>query len=650
MKVLKSLLSAIAFSRAVVVLVAVIMFLSPALASGAAIWQWSQSFGSTTEDVASSVVADASGNVYVTGNFSGTVNFGGGNLASAGSWDIFLAKYDAAGAHQWSKRFGAGADDVGYVVTADGSGNVIVTGRFAGNVNFGGGNLPSAGGYDIFVAKYDASGTHQWSQRFGAGGDDAGFSVDVDGSGNVVVTGFFNGTVNFGGANLPSAGSEDIFVAKYDASGAHLWSQRFGSTGLDQGEEVAVDPLGNVVVSGPFNGTVNFGGSNLTSGGGIDIFLAKYDASGVHVWSKSFGAGGTDYPGRMGVDGAGNVAMTGAFSNTVDFGGGGLVSAGGRDIFIARYDASGAHLWSQGFGTPTNDAGKRIAVDAAGNMVVTGNFDNGTVNFGGSNLTSLGGSEIFLVRFKADGTHQWSYSFGGTNSDEGYGVAMGPAQALFLTGYFAGTANFGGSNHSSAGHLDIYLAKYLDQGAIPVLVSSFAATPRAQAVDVAWELWSDEALEGFTLYRRHGSSPARAIASGDAQVRGAYTDTSVEPGETYHYELFVRTMTGDEFRSPVASVTMPAVSASLGQNHPNPFNPTTSIEYTLAERAPVVVAIFDATGALVARLDEGMQDAGTHRTQWDGRDATGRVAASGVYFYGLEGVPQAGARKMVLLK
>jgi hypothetical protein len=650
MKVLESRLSAVAFSRPVVALAAAIMLLSPVLASGVAIHQWSQRFGSTSEDVGSSVAADASGNVFVTGNFSGTVNFGGGNLVSAGSWDIFLAKYDAAGVHQWSKRFGAGGADIGYVVAVDGSGNVFVTGRFAGTVNFGGVNLPSAGGFDIFLAKYDAAGVHQWSKRFGAGGDDAGFSVDVDGSGNPVVTGFFNGTVNFGGANLPSAGLEDIFVAKYDASGAHLWSQSFGSTGLDQGEEVGVDPSGNVVVSGPFNGTVNFGGSNLTSGGGMDIFLAKYDASGVHVWSKSFGAGGTDYPGRMAVDGGGNVAMTGAFSNTVDFGGGGLVSAGGRDIFIARYDASGAYLWSQGFGTPNNDAGKRIAVDAAGNMVVTGNFDNGIVNFGGSNLTSLGGSEIFLVRFKANGTHQWSYRFGGTDSDEGYGVAMGPAQALFLTGYFAGTASFGGSNHSSAGHLDIYLAKYIDEDAIPVLVSSFAATPRARAVDVAWELRSDEALDGFTLYRRHGASSTLAIASGDAQLRGAYTDTSVEPGETYHYELSVRTTAGGEFRSPVASVTMQSVSASLGQNHPNPFNPTTSIEYSLTERAPVVVSIFDATGALVARLDEGMRSAGTHRAQWDGRDASGRVAASGVYFYSLEGVPQAGARKMVLLK
>ena len=109
---------------------------------------------------------DGSGNVFVTGIFSGTVDFGGGNLVSAGSVDIFVAKYNANGVHQWSKRLGGTGGEIGQAVAVDGSGNVVVTGDFSGTVDFGGGNLVSAGSSDVFLAKYNASGVHQWSKRF----------------------------------------------------------------------------------------------------------------------------------------------------------------------------------------------------------------------------------------------------------------------------------------------------------------------------------------------------------------------------------------------------------------------------------------------------------------------------------------------------
>src|SRR5262245_54871701 len=130
--------------------------------------QWSQRFGAARFDGARSVVKDASGNVFITGYFSDTINFGGGDLHTGMFSDIFLAKFNAAGVHQWSRGFGDGQfNDVGLSVATDASGNVIVTGTFEGTVNFGGGNLTSAGSDDIFVAKFNAAGVHQWSQRFG---------------------------------------------------------------------------------------------------------------------------------------------------------------------------------------------------------------------------------------------------------------------------------------------------------------------------------------------------------------------------------------------------------------------------------------------------------------------------------------------------
>ncbi|MCH7548513.1 MAG: SBBP repeat-containing protein [Candidatus Krumholzibacteriota bacterium] len=201
---------------------------------------WSQRFGDANiQQQGRGVTVDSNGNVLVTGYFEGSVDFGGGPLASAGSEDIFVAKYDASGVHQWSQGFAVASAGRGHGVAVDASGNVAVAGRFAGTVDFGGGNLVSAGFEDIFVAKYDASGVHQWSQRFGGTGRDVGWAVAVDAPGNVVVTGRFLGTVDFGGGNLVSAGASDIFVAKYDASGVHQWSRRFGGTKFDKGQGVA---------------------------------------------------------------------------------------------------------------------------------------------------------------------------------------------------------------------------------------------------------------------------------------------------------------------------------------------------------------------------------------------------------------------------
>ncbi len=609
---------------------------------------WSQRFGGTTSEISYGVAVDGSGNVLVTGYFAGTVDFGGGNLVSAGGADIFVAKYDVSGAHLWSQRFGGTGFDYGYAVAVDGLGDVVVTGIFQGTVDFGGGNLGSAGGNDIFVAKYDASGAHLWSHRFGSTSSDQGNAVAVDGSGNVVVAGYFFGTVNFGGGNLVSAGIYDIFVAKYDAGGAHLWSRRFGGTSDDYGYGVAVDGSGNVVVTGYFAGTVDFGGGNLVSAGGADIFVAKYDVSGAHLWSHHFGGTGFDYGYAVAVDGSGNVVVTGYFVGTANFGGGNLGSAGSWDIFVAKYNASGAHQWSQRFGGTGVDYGDAVALDGSGNVVVTGYFA-GTVNFGGGDLMSAGSYDIFVAKYDASGAHLWSQRFGSMSTDYGFGIAMDGVGNVVVTGTFEGAVDFGGGNLVSVGAQDIFLAKYGEE-TVPVLISRFDATARPGGVDLTWELSSDEALEGFALYRGQGQAPSVVIATGDAQTTHSYMDTSVEAGKTYQYELMIRTLNGDEFRSPVATVTMPRAVITLAQNFPNPFNPQTTIEYTVSSLASVSIDIFDASGALVRRLDQGVREAGSYSAEWDGRDAANRSVGSGVYFYRLAGVKSAETRKMVLVK
>ncbi len=215
----------------------------------------------------------------------------------------------------------------------------------------------------------------------------------------MIVIGQFSGTVSFGGVSLTSAGQTDAFLAKYaGVNGAHVWSERLGGTGYDYGRSVAVDDTGDAFVTGYFNGTVDFGGAPLSSTGVEDIFLARYAGfDGAHQWSRAFGGIGTDIGRGIAIAGS-EIVLTGSFANAVDFGGGARASAGSYDVFLAKYDAAGgAHHWSQAFGGTSGDGANAVSVAGSGRVVVTGNFAN-VVDFGGGPATSNGGgSDIFVL-------------------------------------------------------------------------------------------------------------------------------------------------------------------------------------------------------------------------------------------------------------
>lgn len=189
---------------------------------------------------------------------------------------------------------------------------------------------------------------------------------------------------------------------------------------------------------------------------------------------------------------------------------------------------------------------------------------------------------------------------------------------------------------------------------LPLAVSfrRFEATTSDGAVQLRWELASDEPMSGFVLYRSEGtSSQSRAIADGAlTDDVGSYLDTSVKAGETYQYELLIRTMNGDEFRSPAVKVSLPELSLALHQNHPNPFNPQTTIAYDLPSTARVRLLVMDVSGKLVRTLVDETQAAGSRSVIWNGRDDNGNAVSSGVYFYVLDAGKERLTRKLVLLK
>jgi FlgD Ig-like domain len=423
---------------------------------------WSKRFGDANPQQGWSVATDAFGNVVLAGQFEGTINLGGGVLTSIGGNDIFLAKFDASGNHLWSHGFTDPNYDNSPSVAVDASGNVIMSGNFSGSIDFGGDPLNATGAdVDIFLVKFDPDGNHVWSYSFGDASTELSGSVAVDASGNIVWTGYFFQTVNFGGDVLTSTSVFDMYLVKFGPNGNHIWSESYGLTGSELSTHLKVDASGNVVVGGRFNGTVNFGGGVLTAAGGVDIYLVKFGSGGNHLWSHRFGDANTQLVGGLAFDTQGNVILSGGFMGGVNFGGSLLTSAGNYDVFIAKFESDGDHLWSYRFGDADVQTARDVSADAAGNVVMAGSFE-GTINFGGGALTASGSdfSDIFLVGFDSGGIHDWSEKFGDGALDYPGTMTLDRFGAVLLSGRFQGTINFGGSGLTSLGDDDVFLVKF----------------------------------------------------------------------------------------------------------------------------------------------------------------------------------------------
>ena len=419
---------------------------------------WGRVFGDAGAQAGFSVTSTPAGEVLLAGRFGGSVNFGGGALQSAGELDVFVAKLDASSGHLWSRQlFGDEPnEDRTPSIAADAAGGVVLTSGFTTSVDMGAGVVKSAGDSDILLAKYDAAGNHVWSKHFGDASSQIPRGIAVDPAGHTIVAGSFEGTVDFGGGPLTALGI-DVFVAKFDAAGGHVFSKRLGGALVDDASAVAVDASGNILLAGHFEGNVDFGGGPLTSAGGADIFVLKLNPSGAHVWSKAGGGDVTSFV-DLAAGPSGEVIAGGYSQAAVDFGGGPLVSAGSLDIFIAKLDANGGHAWSYRFGDAAAQLGLGVAVDAGGNAAITGRF-KGAADFGLGPLVSAGGDDVFVAKLAPSGSPLWSQRYGEMLGQNGRDVAFDAAGYVLITGWMSGTADFGSGPLLGAGGTDVLLAR-----------------------------------------------------------------------------------------------------------------------------------------------------------------------------------------------
>jgi len=559
--------------------------------------------------------------------------------------------------YEWAKGIGGTGDQNSMDMATDRHGNVYLIGNLQGNnIDFDPGSgvalLSSAGGTDIFFAKYDSSGNWLWAKSIGGSNEDVGARIAVDNSGSVYITGWFqSANVDFDpgpGSNiLSTAGLTDIYFGKYDTEGNHLWAYSIGSSFYEGGHDITIDNAGHLYITGYFNGTnvdfdpgagTAFLSSQANSG---DVFIAKYHDDGTYVWAIECSGPAYEVGNGVATDDAGNVCITGGFRGAVDFdpGNGNALqsSAGGYDIFFAKYDSSGNYLWAHSAGSTGDDIGADIVMDGTGNSIICSRFNGTDVDFdpgvGTSFLTSNGGFDIAIAKYDTGGNYLRAIQTGGPQDDYSFKIIADDEGNIYHTGSFRGTnVDFdpgpGAAYLNSAGNEDIYFASYDPDGNY---------------------LWA-ERLGG------QNSDFGNSIALAGLQrvcITGGFMGTNVDfdpgPGTAFlnsaggtdiFYARYSQDLTGIE--DPDGETSMNII---LEQAYPNPASLRISIGFSLLEEEHITVKISNLFGNEIKMIMNEVKKPGRYLVEMDVSDL-----AAGIYFYSISSDDEVITGKMVVVK
>ncbi|MBX2890242.1 MAG: SBBP repeat-containing protein [Saprospiraceae bacterium] len=552
----------------------------------------------------------------------------------------------------WARNIGGTAGEEGRSIGVDSWGNVYTVGTFSGNADFDPGtgvfNLVSAGMGDIFISKLDAAGNFVWAKQMGGSSNDYGNAIAVDALGNVYTAGQFSGTVDFdpGAGVFNLIGTNDVFVSKLDASGNFVWAKQFGGSGIADGFAIAIDVSGNVYTAGRFSGTADFdpgpGTASLTSLGNEDAFISKLDASGNFAWVKHLsGAGPYGSVFSITFDGSGDMYAAGWFEGTVDFDPGAgafnLTSVGSTDIFVLKLDAAGNFLWAKQMGGASKDVAYSIVTDASGSVYTTGIF-SGTADFDP-------GVGVYTLA-----------SVGGLGVDDIF------ISKLDAAGNFVWAKGMGGPSAFDKG-LSLAIAPLGGVYATGSFYSTVDFDPGPGVFNLTSNALSEDIFvtkldaAGNFIRVKHLSGPSAERsyslvidASGCIYSTGYFFGTvDFDPSANAFpltafgtADIFVHKMCPCYLVSS-EEVQKPVVSSSRA--YPNPFSFSTTIEYHLSDAAYVRLSVFNLLGQEVALLTDEKQIAGEHRIVFDAGDLP-----SGAYFYSLRVGGFREVKKLVLVK
>lgn len=481
--------------------------------------------------------------------------------------------------------------DRGMRITTDNTGNVITTGYFGGSADFDAGTgsallTPSGFSEDVYIAKYDAAFNYTWAVKFGTSGSDFPYALATDASNNIIIGGDI------------SLNNRDGFVNKYDTNGNLIWSVTIGGVNKDVVYGVKTDAANSVYVTGYFSNTVDFDPSastfNLTSNGGRDIFLAKYDSAGTFAWAFNVGGpistayeeGGQD----IAINGT-NIYLTGNFEGVADFDpsvtSNTLTSNGSLDIFVAKYDTAGNYIWAFNAGSANkHDYAYGIGVDASENVYITGGFEE-TVDFDPSASTaalvsaSVMAQDIYVAKYNSSGVYQWAFQAGGNTSvdDHAFDIDVTPTGDIYICGEVWGPADFdpsAGVTNITTSNDQIFFAKYTTAGNF-VWVFEIGATGSSGSAD-----------NGFGV---HVASSGTLFVTGDFSGTADFDPSAATANLT--------SSGGDAFVAAYSTAIFTGINSAEAEDvsikvFPNPF----ALETTITTNAYLINATLTLYNAI----------------------------------------------------
>lgn len=441
---------------------------------------WASYYGGSSLEYGFSMSTDTFGNVYIAGptaSTSGIASGGFQNTYGGGSYDAFLAKFDAAGNRLWATYYGGTSVDMGHAITNDQAGNVYLTGKTssASGISFNGFQNTNGGGlYDAFLVKFDSSGNRLWATYYGGTLDDRGNAVAVDALGNVYLCGQTSSTSNIssgGFQNVYGGGVSDAFLVKFDSLGNRIWSTYYGGASDDKAWDLSCDALGDIHILGTtssISAIAFIGFQNMFGGGTTDAFLVKFSSLGSRIWATYYGGSGEDQGASVSNDNSGNTYIVGYTDSQASIASGGFQTAFGGglyDAFLVKLDLSGNRLWATYYGNTGEDYGLGVATDSDNNVYLAGDAV-GNIGFssgGFQNTFGGGASDAFLAKFDSIGNRLCATYYGGTGDDYGVSVCIDNLGNVYLSGSTtsnSGISSNGFQNTFGGGASDAFLTKF----------------------------------------------------------------------------------------------------------------------------------------------------------------------------------------------
>ncbi|HEX8350038.1 MAG TPA: T9SS type A sorting domain-containing protein [Hymenobacter sp.] len=514
--------------RCVGVLWALLCFGLAAQAQPTPTWSSVTRLGTSTLST-SAVVIDAAGNSYEVGTFSDAIEVGRTRLNSQGGLDAYLAKYTPAGALAWVRQLGAEDNDVAMDVALDAAGNVYVSGSFVHTIALGNKVVLEDGtgpfyGQKAFVIRYSPQGAPEWAQQssVSTSGYVNASSLSVDGVGNVYMVGSFTSTLTLESSTITNVSNEfSNYLVRLSAATGRVLALQLANRYVPTTSasysypEVAAVPTGGAYLLLAFRQQPIFGTTTLTSRGSSDGVVVKYSPQGSLEWLQQFGGTGNDGVSDGVVDAAGNLYMTGGFSETVRFDNHTLSGAGGNDGFLAKYSPKGTVQWVQTGGGPSQDYFASVALDAAGSPYVVGSFSAGA-QLSSRTLSNAGNIDVAIAAYSPLGELRWVQQAGGAAADFGFFLGVDMSGSVYVRGTYGPTCTFGMLPLSTVDPSETYLA---------LLTGNVLTTREKTAFAAPTALYPNPATSLVHVVGLSAGSPVQLLDAGGRIARTAVLST-----------------------------------------------------------------------------------------------------------------------------